>query len=57
MNVYEVCVFEMNYDIDDYVCVAKFWVSSSVAVILLDFYQNLEPRMICAFIHHGIFIH
>ena len=57
MNIYEVCVFEMNYDIDNYVCVAKFWGKLQEANMLSDFHQTLEPRMIYVFIHHGMFIH
>ena len=36
-------------------CLAKFWGCSNIAVILLNSYQNLECRMIYAFIYHGLF--
>ena len=55
MNVYEVCVFTMNCDIDYPVCLAKFLGSSTIAIMLSDFHQNLGLRSIYAFIHRGIF--
>ena len=44
----------MNYDVDYSTCLAKFWGSSDLAIMLPDFRQNLELRIIYAFIHCDI---
>ena len=53
MNVYEFVKCNVDYP----VCLAKFWGSSSVAIMLPDFCQNLELRMIYTFMFflHGAF--